>query len=101
MIVDGKTGEIILNPVPETLEKYKHRKTCLKTSQQLLQKEVLDDAETMDGCLVQVFANVATGSDLDNLEQLGAEGVGLLRTESSLFSEPHSLFIRRRSIHSL
>ncbi len=91
VIVDGKTGEVIFNPVPETLEKYRHRKTCLKTSQQLLQKEVHYDAETMDGCQVQVFANVGHLSDLDNLEQLGAEGVGLLRTEY-LFFQNRALF---------
>ncbi|HEY2810225.1 MAG TPA: phosphoenolpyruvate--protein phosphotransferase [Rhabdochlamydiaceae bacterium] len=85
VIVDGQTGEIILNPSKETLEKYKHRKTCLKTSQQVLQKEMHFDAETMDGCSVQVFANIGHISDLDNFEQLGSEGVGLLRTEYLFF----------------
>lgn len=91
VIVDGQTGEVILNPTPETLESYKHRKTCLKTSQQLLQKEVHFDAETMDGCLVQVFANVGHINDLDNLEQIGAEGVGLLRTEYLFFHDRYLL----------
>ena len=90
VIVDGQTGEVILNPSSETLERYKHRKTRLKTSQQLLQKEVHYDAETMDGCLVQVFANVGHINDLDNLEQLGSEGVGLLRTEYLFF---HNRFL--------
>ncbi len=90
MIVDGQTGEIILNPTPETLERYRHRKTCLKTSQQVLQKEVHYDAETMDGCLAQVFANVGHISDLDNFDQIGSEGIGLLRTEYLFF---HNRFL--------
>lgn len=85
VIVDGQSGEIILNPSFETLEKYKHRKTCLKTSQQVLQKEVHYDAETMDGCSVQVFSNIGHLSDLDNLELTGTAGVGLLRTEYLFF----------------
>ena len=90
-IVDGQTGEIILNPTPETLEKYRHRKTCLKTSQQVLQKETQFDAETMDGCSVQVFANIGHVSDLDNLDQIGSEGIGLLRTEYLFFHNRYLL----------
>lgn len=90
VIVDGQTGEVILNPTFETLERYKHRKTCLKTAQQVLQKEVHYDAETMDGCPVQIFANIGHISDLDNLEQVGFDGVGLLRTEY-LFFQNHFL----------
>lgn len=90
VIVDGQAGEVILNPTAATLERYKHRKTCLKTSQQLLQKEVHYDAETMDGCLVRIFANVGHISDLDSLEQSGCEGVGLLRTEYLFF---HNRFL--------
>lgn len=85
VIVDGQTGDVIFNPTAHTLEKYKQRKTCLKTSFQLLQKEVQYRAETMDGCQVQVYANIGNIGDLENLHQLGAEGVGLFRTEYLFF----------------
>lgn len=85
VIVDGQTGDVIFNPTADTLAKYKQRKTCLKTSFQLLQKEVHYDAETVDGCQVQVFANIGNIGDLDNIHQLGAEGVGLFRTEYLFF----------------
>jgi phosphoenolpyruvate-protein phosphotransferase (PTS system enzyme I) len=85
VIVDGQTGDVIFNPKPSTLEKYKQRKTCLKTSLQLLQKELQYEAETVDGCSIQVYANIGNISDLENIQQLGAEGVGLFRTEYLFF----------------
>ena len=87
VIVDGQTGDLIFNPYPSTIEKYKQRKTRIKTSMQLLQKELQYDAETIDGCSVQVFANIGDVTDLDNIQQLGAEGVGLFRTEYLFFQD--------------
>lgn len=89
VIVDGQTGDVIFNPTPATMEKYKQRKTCLKTSQQLLHKELQYDAETIDGCAIQVYANIGNISDLDGIQQLGAEGVGLFRTEYLFFQNRH------------
>jgi phosphotransferase system enzyme I (PtsI) len=85
VIVDGQTGDVIFNPTSTTLDKYKQRKTCLKTTLQLLQKEQQYDAETVDGCSIQLFANVGNIGDLDNIHQFGAEGVGLFRSEYLFF----------------
>lgn len=85
VIVDGQTGDVIFNPKPSTLEKYKQRKTRLKTSLQLLQQELQYDAETVDGCSIEVYANIGNISDLENIRLLGAEGVGLFRTEYLFF----------------
>lgn len=100
VIVDGQTGEVILNPTPSTLEQYKHRKTCLKTSQQLLQREVHYEAETMDGCFVQVFANIGHITDLEHIDQLGSDGVGLLRTEYLFFHNRHLLASEEDQYHA-
>lgn len=85
VIVDGHSGDVIFNPTFKTLEKYRQAKTRLKTSFQLLQKELQYDAETVDGCLIQVFANIGNISDLDNIQQYGPEGIGLFRTEYLFF----------------
>src|SRR5581483_9928327 len=77
VIVDGQAGEIIFNPKPETLEKYKQRRTRLKTSYQILQKELKYDSETIDGCSIQIYANIGNIGDLENLEQYGSDGIGL------------------------
>ncbi|MBS0620058.1 MAG: phosphoenolpyruvate--protein phosphotransferase [Verrucomicrobia bacterium] len=85
VIVDGGAGEVILNPLPATLEHYKLRKSSQKASYQLLQKEMQYDAETLDGCAIGVFANIGNLSDLDHLSVLGVDGVGLFRTEYLFF----------------
>ncbi len=90
VIVDGQTGDIILNPSQLTLKKYQQKKTCLKTSYQLLQKELQYETETMDGCPVRVLANIGHLNDLNDLTQVGADGVGLFRTEY-LFFQNHTL----------
>jgi len=85
VIVDGQTGDVIFNPAPGTLENYRQRKTRLKTSLQLLQRELKYETETIDGCKIHVFANIGSVDDLENIKQLGAEGVGLFRTEYLFF----------------
>ncbi len=85
VIVDGQTGDVILNPRPETLIKYQQRKTSLKTSLQILQKELQYDTETIDGFPVRVYANIGHLNDIDSLAQAGADGVGLFRTEYLFF----------------
>jgi phosphotransferase system enzyme I (PtsI) len=86
-IVDGQTGEVILNPSKETLEKFKQRKTSLKTSMQLLQKELHYDAETIDGYMVQVHANIGSLSEVEQVRQVNAEGIGLFRSEYLFFEK--------------
>lgn len=89
VIVDGQAGEVIFNPTPSTLETYKQRKTRLKTSFQILQKELQYDAETIDGCAIQVHANIGNVGDLENFEQYTPEGIGLFRTEYLFFQRRH------------
>jgi phosphoenolpyruvate-protein phosphotransferase (PTS system enzyme I) len=92
VIVDGQAGEVIFNPTPATLEKYKQRKTRFKTSCQILQREMQYDAETIDGCSIQVFANVGHPGDLEHMRQYKPEGIGLFRTEYLFFEHRHVIF---------
>ena len=92
IIVDGQTGEIIVNPKPSTLARYKEIKKRLKTSYQLLQQDVNHVTETIDGYRVHMLANVGNLQDLEEMHMYRAEGVGLFRSEY-LFLEKHSLFI--------
>jgi len=92
IIVDGQTGEIIVNPDKATLDKYKEIKTRLKTSYQLLQQDSHHITETVDGYLVHILANVGNLNDLDEMHNYRPEGIGLFRSEY-LFLEKHTLFI--------
>ncbi len=92
IIVDGQTGEVIVNPKPSTLARYKEIKTRLKTSYQLLQQDINHITETVDGYPVHILANAGNLHDLEEMHMYRAEGVGLFRSEY-LFLEKHTLFI--------
>jgi phosphotransferase system enzyme I (PtsI) len=92
IIVDGQTGEIIVNPDKATLDRYKEIKTRLKTSYQLLQQDSHHVTETVDGYSVRILANVGNLSDLGEMHAFRSEGIGLFRSEY-LFLEKHTLFI--------
>ncbi len=89
VIVDGKTGDLILNPTMQTLQKYRQKKTCMKTHYQLLQKESHAQTETLDGQQIKVLANIGPLSDLIGFKQSGADGVGLFRSEYLFLEHPN------------
>ncbi len=92
VIVDGESGEIIVNPSPLTLEKYKEIRTRLKTTYKLLQQDIHPVTETVDGYSVHVYANVGSLLDLDEMAACRSEGIGLFRTEY-LFLEKNVVFL--------
>lgn len=81
VIVDGRTGEIILNPSEETLTKYQNLRTQLHFHFQKLREVGGLEAETYDGYKVQLSANIEMFVELDMLHQFGGNGVGLFRSE--------------------
>ncbi|GMQ82486.1 MAG: phosphoenolpyruvate-protein phosphotransferase PtsI [Rhodothermia bacterium] len=87
LILDGIAGEIIVNPSPETLKRYRTRK---ERYARLLQEEkqlVPLAAETIDGYRVGLEANLELREEIPLLKEYGAEGVGLFRTEILLLME--------------
>lgn len=87
VIVDGISGEIILNPSESTLNKYLRMQKCFQSRYEAFEKEAALKAVTSDGVPIRLFANAGALSELDMLEQHGAEGVGLFRTEYLLLAE--------------
>jgi len=65
VIVDGKSGEVIIHPASSTLKKYQEIKTRIKTTYQLLQQDLFPAVETMDGYPVHIYANVGNLIDLE------------------------------------
>ncbi len=81
LILDGIRGELILSPTLTTLERYRTRAERfqrLKTEE----KELVPlSSETLDGHRVRLEANLELQEELPMLEEYGAEGIGLFRTE--------------------
>ena len=72
VLVDGTTGDLIVDPDPE------QRATAATTQQRTT---VPDAGRTADGHAVPLLANVASADTVAAALEAGAEGVGLFRTE--------------------
>ncbi|MDY6821086.1 MAG: phosphoenolpyruvate--protein phosphotransferase [Deferribacterota bacterium] len=80
-IIDGFTGEIIINPDDETLKRYREREERYKLYIDELNK--LEDAtvKTADGVDVNIFINVEINEEIKLSNRYNIKGVGLYRTE--------------------
>jgi phosphotransferase system enzyme I (PtsI) len=81
IIIDGTRGVVIVNPDPDQLEEHLQQKQKLvELGTQL--KELADlPAETKDGHIVSLQANIEFPEDVDDSVAHGAQGIGLYRTE--------------------
>ena len=81
VIVDGYNGHIILHPDKDTLQHY-------SVAAAQFHEEHLSDIEnpvipvkTLDGREIRIYANSETPSAYKNAKRLGAQGIGLYRSE--------------------
>ena len=81
VIIDGTRGVVIVNPDTEqleehrvTIEKIEHLETELRELAEL-------PAQTKDGHVVSLQANIEFPEDIDDALTQGAQGIGLYRTE--------------------
>lgn len=96
VIVDGLTGDIIVNPSLDTLEKYENLKNRLTKQYQQLEKDKDLIAETLDGYPVTLFANINTVNEIDLVHHHGAHGIGLFRSEYLFMQDPGLFFDEER-----
>lgn len=85
VVLDGRRGEIIINPTERTLGKYEKLKTQLQGELKVLEKMTSLPAETYDGFPVRLSANIEMSQQLDLVHRYGAHGVGLFRSEYIFF----------------
>lgn len=81
VIIDGRRGRLIVHPTVETLEQYRERRARHEALRARQAEADGGAVTTTDGRRVVLRANVDFGETLDGLDQYGAEGIGLLRTE--------------------
>jgi phosphotransferase system enzyme I (PtsI) len=81
VVLDGHTGELIVEPEPETIAYYQQLKAQRNSHLQILRAAAEKDAITANGRRVEVAANIGDVSSARNAMEYGAEGIGLLRTE--------------------
>lgn len=80
-IIDGDGGRVWLSPPPEALEAAR-REMAHRAAERAAQAERRAlPARTTDGVAVEVAANINTPDQAPLALEMGAEGVGLMRTE--------------------
>jgi phosphoenolpyruvate-protein phosphotransferase (PTS system enzyme I) len=84
MIVDGKGGQLIINPTKETLARYEKMCDELTNNRIRLGKADFYSAETYDGYQMKLMANIETCSEIAKIHEYGGQGVGLYRSENLL-----------------
>jgi phosphotransferase system enzyme I (PtsI) len=81
LIVDGTRGVLIVDPDAGVLAEYRLRKTELELDRSKLKRLVTGRSRTLDGEDVELHANIELPQDAERAREVGADGVGLFRTE--------------------
>ncbi|HEY1224076.1 MAG TPA: phosphoenolpyruvate--protein phosphotransferase [Brevundimonas sp.] len=81
VIVDGETGEAYLRPRPDMLSAVQSRMVVRQQRQAEFASLRDVPAQTLDGTRITLLTNAGLAVDLENMEETGAEGIGLFRTE--------------------
>lgn len=84
-IIDGTTGQVIINPSWKQTEEYKRRREDQKKRFEKALEWAQKPSKTKCGSDFVLRANIEFLEELPRLNTHGAKGVGLLRTETILF----------------
>ena len=81
IVFNGDSGEVIVNPDEETIQKYSKLKNNFEEYKESLKQLKGKSSITLDGRHVELAGNIGSPNDVDGLIKNDAEGVGLYRTE--------------------
>lgn len=79
VVLDGTTGELVVAPTPDLIDEA-HRRAARPRRRSSVHAEP-GPVTTRDGARVRLEANIELLEDLEYLNESGAEGVGLYRSE--------------------
>lgn len=80
-ILDGFAGTLTLDPNEQMLAEATAKIAAQQAQREALRQLVSAPSVTQDGHSIRLYANIAGTDDLPLLQESGAEGVGLLRSE--------------------
>lgn len=81
IILDGLTGDVIINPSEEVAAEYKAKKEKFQAEQEELKKLIDIKTTTKSGRRIEVCGNIGQPEDVLGVLANGGDGVGLFRTE--------------------
>ncbi|MFW6364103.1 MAG: phosphoenolpyruvate--protein phosphotransferase, partial [Spirochaeta sp.] len=81
IIIDGGAGRVVLRPDAKTMREYEQKRREWRKREVRLMRYTNLPAETRDGKLIFLKANIEIPEEIDSVISHGADGVGLYRSE--------------------
>ncbi|MEO0740206.1 MAG: phosphoenolpyruvate--protein phosphotransferase [Bacteroidota bacterium] len=91
LILDGFSGRVVINPDEETQGYFAQKRARYEALLEGRADLLPLPAETRDGCPVPLRANLEFREELPQLDEYGAEGIGLFRTELLFMAQGQAL----------
>jgi len=86
--LDGTTGEVVVEPSPDAVERWRQRSQIAQAAFHVLSELRERPAVTADGVRVHLEANLEIAAEVARVQEAGAEGIGLYRSEFLLDTAP-------------
>ncbi len=81
LLVDGNEGVVIVEPDADTLKVYEIELQEEALEQAKLKEIINLETQTLDGTKISLSVNMELPEELDRIEALNSDGIGLFRTE--------------------
>ncbi len=81
IVVDGERGEVHLRPAPDVVTAYRAKLAVIAQREQEFARLRDEPAVTTDGREITLRLNAGLAVDLPHIDETGAAGIGLFRTE--------------------
>lgn len=81
LLLDGERGELLVSPTDAQLEQARSERATREERKRLANERRMEPATTRDGHSVEIAANIGAAGETPEAVAMGAEGIGLLRTE--------------------
>lgn len=90
VLVDGSRGLVATQLSPRVRQFYERERAVLSRRRELLMQHSRGPAKTLEGVVLEVSANAASGEELNSIFDSGADGIGLFRTEGLFLGRENS-----------
>jgi phosphoenolpyruvate-protein phosphotransferase len=88
LLLDGDAGTVQVDPPRDVLRDAEDRREHAQARRAAARERAHETGATRDGARIEVFANLGSAAEAAEAVALGAEGVGLLRTEFLFLDRP-------------
>jgi len=97
VIIDGETGEVVIDPTPALWHEAEGRATATRVTAVAL--DVDGPLQTIDGEPIVLQANIERSDDVPGALSAGAQGIGLYRSEFMLVGGPPDMAAEDEQYH--